>query len=445
MGLSRQALRPVGYLRQVHMDQLAAAAGLGRIQHEASAVLNTLLDSDARPTQSLATLVAFAAHHNGTDLYCSAQRDNYMVAIRRERQVMRIGRVPRDWAEHFVGYAKVEAQLKLDDHRHPQDGHISVRDGSGVIDVRVATFPTYFGEDLSLRILDARFRLMELDELGLSAEHRDVTHWLLRQPSGLILIAGHSGSGKTTTAYALLDKLNDGTRKINTLEDPVECYVEGVHQTQVNGSIGLDFADLLPPLLRHDPDVIFVGEIRDPETARIATRAAGTGHLVIATIHAPHAAGAVHSMLNLGANRHTLAGSLRGVIAQDLLRRVCSECAQPVNGQVVSFSLDDADEQLPDPNGPGMLRAVGCEACSMSGYDGLVAVFELLKCSPEVRRAIDRMKPPDAIADVAVQDGMVPLSRMAKVTAVNGITSVEEVSRYLEGLHSSADVEIEHA
>ena len=393
---------------------------------DTAGVIRILLEQDASPAHALDTLVLYAAHRNGTDLFCCAQRDHHVLSLRCDKIIQDLVEVPNEWAKRFIGHAKVEALLDPAQHRHPQDGHLVIDDEGHPIDVRVGTLPTFQGEDLALRILDSRYRLLSLDKLGVSEQAMGKLETLINHQFGLVLVTGPTGSGKTTTLYAILNTLNDGTLKINTIEDPVECYIAGTHQSQINRRIGFDFAELLPEVLRQNPDVIMIGEIRDPETARIALRAAVTGQLVFATLHAPTAATAVHRMLSLGANPHLLAGSLRGAIAQNVVRRICPACAAPVEENAPKVDFDDMRDLIERDATPAAMRGPGCEKCSQTGYDGLTGVFEVLECTHAISPLVEHEETPEAIERQAVQDGMVPLRAAARLAVAQGITTMEE-------------------
>jgi type II secretory ATPase GspE/PulE/Tfp pilus assembly ATPase PilB-like protein len=402
---------------------------------DASPVLRTLLEQNASPSDCFDTLVRHAAHRKAGDLYLSAIRDAYMVSMRSDGMLQRLGRVSKEWGIRLIGYAKVEATLDPSEHRRPQDGRLLVLDGNDPIDVRVSAMPTFFGEDLALRVLDRRNQIFSIENLGLSTPLRNVLWSLIRQPHGLVLVSGSTGAGKTTTLYTILNVLNDGTRKVNTLEDPIEFDLPGVHQSQINPRIGLDFGDLLPALMRQDPDIIMVGEVRDTVTAKTAVRAAATGQLVFATLHATKAASAIHSMLGLGANAHLLAGSLRGVIAQHLMRRICSGCSEPLEGTDVLNLFEDVEHLLPNHARPVLHQGRGCEVCNETGYKNRAALFEMLICTSAIRSLIEAKATPDAIEARAIQEGMIPLRRSAKLLVAEGITTLEEVMRILD-LHT---------
>ncbi|MEM9658815.1 MAG: GspE/PulE family protein, partial [Planctomycetota bacterium] len=301
------------------------------------------------------------------------------------------------------------------------------------IDVRVSTLPTLFGEDATLRLLDASHEMRSLDDLGLSVAEKNRLASLIDRPNGLVLVTGPTGAGKTTTLYACLTRLHDGVRKINTLEDPVEYSIPGVRQSQVHRAIELDFAELLKSVLRQAPDIVMVGEIRDAETAETAVRAANSGHLVLATLHAPTAAGAVQSMFALGVAPHFLASSLVGVVAQRLVRRLCPRCR-------VAYELPDApsmfaavDALLTGESKGVLYGPKGCHECGEDGYLGRCGVFEVLTAGKEVRERIAARRPRDEVHQAAVDEGMATFHQASLIALAEGRTSVEEVTRVIPG------------
>lgn len=397
-----------------------------------SGVLATLIEQQAPASDAFNTLTRYAAHQRAADVHCSACADGYEILLRCDGMLRSLGRAPRAWGEKLIGYAKVEARLDAAEHRRPQDGRVIVEDDRHAIDVRVSTMPTFFGEDLALRLQDRRNPLLTLEQLGMTLNERNAVRSLIYQPNGLVLVSGAAGAGKTTTQYAILNELNDGTRKINTIEDPVEFDLPGIHQTQVNPRIRLDFADLLPAVLRQDPDVIMVGEVRDAATAQTTLRAAVTGQLVFATLHAGSAAGAIHSLLGLGVHEHLLAGALRGVIAQHLVRRICSECDEALDATAKLTLFDSVRDDLPIELEPVLHQGRGCPACHRTGYLGRVGIFEVLMVTPPIARLIEKRATPDIIEEQALRERMIPLRTRAKIAVAHGITSLEEAMRTVD-------------
>ena len=285
-----------------------------------------------------------------------------------------------------VSRLKVMAGLDISETRLPQDGHIALRLGGRAIDVRVSTLPGNYGERVVMRVLDRSAGLMPLEQLGLRADQEAVLQRMAERPNGIILATGPTGSGKTTTLYSLLQLANDEIRNILTTEDPIEYDLPGISQSQINAEIGMTFAAGLRAALRQDPDIILVGEIRDHETASVAAQASLTGHLVFSSLHANGSVGAVVRLRDLGLDDFLIASTLRGVIAQRLLRKLCTSCRAPVapdEGAVRHFQMAGVD--VPAQH----YEARGCDLCNNTGYAGRVGVFEILDVSEELRAAID--------------------------------------------------------
>src|SRR5438876_2288096 len=278
------------------------------------------------PHDAAEQIIRHAIAVQASDLFLLSDEGSVSVSLRVIGQIEQFSVVSRDQGRHLINFLKTTAGMDIAEHRRPQEGRWIFDFVSERVDLRINVVPTLFGEDLAVRILSHKIGLRPLDSLGLSRNDYNRLTGLLASPSGLLLVTGPTGTGKTTTLYACLQHLNTGTRKINTIEDPIEYAIGGVRQSQVSAKIGVDFADLLKNILRQAPDVIMIGEIRDEETAATAVRAANSGHLVVATLHAPVAAGAVQSMRALGANRFFLSSCILGVIAQRLVRVLCPNC-----------------------------------------------------------------------------------------------------------------------
>ena len=297
------------------------------------------------------------------------------------------------------------------------------------VDLRINAIPTLFGEDLTCRVLDRGSELLSLDQLGMTRNEMGNLRAILGSPSGLILVTGPTGTGKTTTLYAALQSLNDGTRKINTIEDPVEYSLPGIRQSPVLSKIGVDFSELLPNILRQAPDVIMIGEIRDEETAITAVRAANSGHLVMATLHAPVAAGAVQSMLALGVHPYFLASSLLGVVAQRLVRVLCRECRQEFDISQSPATFEDIESLLEEGEGHSIFGPGGCEKCYGSGYATRTGLFEVLTFNRDIRQLVAQGRPAKEIERAAVAAGMIEFRRGALLKVARGETSTEEMLR----------------
>jgi type II secretory ATPase GspE/PulE/Tfp pilus assembly ATPase PilB-like protein len=383
------------------------------------------------PDQTVPAVIEYAAKLHASDLFFYSNEDHLEVAVRHLGMVRPLGRLPAEFGRRCLSYVKTAANMNFSERRRPMDGRwlFSRRSGQH-LDLRINTIPTLYGEDCTLRILDQEYRLLSVDQLGMDAHHHGRLTQFLANPNGLLLVTGPTESGKSTTLYACLSQLNTGERKINTIEDPIEYSLAGIRQTQVNASLDLTFDALLRHVLRQAPDVIMIGEIRDAETALTAVRAAGSGHLVLATLHAPVAAAAVHSLLRLGVHPYLLSNALLGVVSQRLLRTLCPQCK--VTYDVPAPKLFEAVRPWLAPGeGATLSGPVGCSACFNTGYAGRTGVFEMLRVSPAIRELIDGSAPVSAIRRKAVEDGMIEFRQSALLKVAHGLTSIEEVVRVL--------------
>ena len=384
------------------------------------------------PEQAVAALIDFAADLNASDLFIVANEDHVAVMARHLGIYRQLTTLATEFGRHCMGHIKAEAGLDHAEHRRPQDGRwLRERPGMPKIDLRVSTIPTLYGEDFSLRLLIRDKHLLGLDSLGLLDQECSVFLELLRSPSGLILVTGPTGSGKTTTLYAALNHLHNGERKINTIEDPIEFALPGIRQAQVNHHAKVDFPDLLRSVLRQAPDIIMIGEIRDPVTAETAVRAANSGHLVLATLHAPVSTGAIQSMLSLGVQPHFLGALLRGVVAQQLVRTLCSKCKRSYDPAEGPTLFAEIDPSLNPGKGKELFVANGCQACHATGYVARTGVFEVLPVTPDLRRTILAGATSETIREGAIRGGMIEMRQAAMTKVGRGQTSVEEVLRVI--------------
>ena len=332
------------------------------------------------------------------------------------------------WGERVVSRIKIMSRLDIVERRLPQDGHAKLAlPGQGETDFRVSTLPALYGEKVVLRILGRNQGLLDVAALGLEEPQVGVYLEGIRKPSGLVLIAGPTGSGKTTSLYTAINVLNDPARNISSVEDPVEINLDGVNQVNINERTGLDFATVLRAFLRQDPDIIMVGEIRDPETVDIALKAAQTGHLVLSTLHTRDAPAALTRLLNLGARPFDLASSLSLVMAQRLVRKLCRHCRQPQTldaraARAAGFDKDATCEEMT------IYAAHGCSHC-MNGYKGCVGIFQLMPCGAEIEAAITRGRARADIERLARASGMRGLRTAGLAKVRDGVTSLAEVLR----------------
>jgi type II secretion system protein E len=333
---------------------------------------------------------------------------------------------PKHFHAALISRVKIMANMNIAERYLPQDGHIQITHAGHRVDIRVGTMPTLYGESLVMRLLEKGARVKTLEELGMDRERVERLGQLVEKPHGIFLATGPTGSGKTTTLYSILSSIYSPEKKFLTLEDPVEYELPGVGQIPVNPKRNFTFASGLRSILRQDPDVIMVGEIRDPETAEIAIRAALTGHLVFSTLHTNDSAGAITRLIDMGIEPFLIASSLESVLAQRLVRRICSECKQPV--ELDAELLATLAAFGADPGTATYYRGAGCEACRGTGYRGRLALFELLIMTPELREMVVAKESSAEIKSAAVQN-MVTLRDDGLRKAAAGVTTMEEVLR----------------
>ena len=385
-----------------------------------------LLDSadDAPAIRLINGLIAESLRQGVSDIHIEPYETALVVRMRVDGVLTEKLRMPPHVAPVLVSRIKVMARLDIAERRVPQDGRISLSLGGKLVDVRVSTLPNRAGERVVMRLLDKENAGIDLVQLGLDPKAEDTLRRALAEPNGIVLVTGPTGSGKTTTLYAALRGLNDGQRNILTVEDPVEYAVDGVGQTQVNSKVGLTFAAGLRAILRQDPDVVMVGEIRDKETADIAVQASLTGHLVLSTVHTNDAAGAITRMRDMGVEPFLLASTLRAVIAQRLVRRLCPHCREE----------HEISPGMAEVLGMKKLRTVwsarGCAQCGQTGYQGRVGVFEALRVDDTIRQMIHDNADEAAIARHAFADSPT-LAKAVRRLVSDGVTSAEEAARIL--------------
>jgi general secretion pathway protein E len=383
-----------------------------------------LLDTadDAPAIRLINGIIAEAVRQGVSDIHIEPYESGLVVRMRIDGVLRETLRMPPHVAPVIVSRIKVMARLDIAERRVPQDGRIGLTLGGKLLDVRVSTLPSRAGERVVLRILDKDNAGIDMDGLGMTAETDALLREALAEPNGIILVTGPTGSGKTTTLYAGLRQLNDGSRNILTVEDPVEYAVDGVGQTQVNPKVGLTFAAGLRAILRQDPDVVMVGEIRDRETAEIAVQASLTGHLVLSTVHTNDAPGAITRMRDMKVEPFLLASTLRAIIAQRLVRRLCPVCRKPEPASDALAKLLDVK------SGTIVYEPGGCDACNHTGFKGRVGVFEAVRIDDTVRRMINEGADEDDIARHAFAKTN-SLTAAARILVRDGVTTPEEAVR----------------
>ncbi len=389
----------------------------------------------ASPETAVAQFVREAAKLGASDVFFSAGSNHVLVQMRHLGIVRPLGVLPSDLGRRCLAHVKVKAGMDTAERRRPQDGRW-IFDETGesadpAVDLRINAIPTLHGEDLAIRIVPHNQQHLVLEQLGMSRPQIDQYRNMIQSPGGLILITGPTGSGKTATLYSTLSRLNDGSRKINTIEDPIEFAIEGLRQSQVNPLIELGFAELLRSVLRQNPDVIMVGEIRDEETARTVVHAANSGTLVFATLHSPAAPAAVQSLRNLGAHPHFLAASLRGVVSQRLVRTLCPDCRTSIDISDAPYAFDEVKNLLTPGEGRTLYSATGCPKCGMTGYLSRTGVFEIMPVTPAMRDLIASASPSRQLRDKAIDEGMLQFRQAALLKVAQGQTTIEEVFRVI--------------
>lgn len=373
-------------------------------------------------------LLTDAMHMRASDIHIEPFPDHLRVRYRVHGRLREIASPPVRYAAAIVSRIKILARLDIAERRLPQDGRARLELDGRRVDLRVATAPTVHGESLVVRLLESDRRGVGLDELGLAPEVEARLRGILRSPHGMLLVTGPTGSGKTTTLYAALRSLDRDTLKVVSVEDPVEYQIEGVTQIHVRPDIGLDFARVLRSVVRHDPDVVMVGETRDPETADIAVHAALTGHLLLSTLHTNSAAGAVARLLDMGVEPYLLASVLRAVIGQRLVGLLCPHCREPRPAEPGERELLGRHA----PAAPILYRAPGCARCDGLGIVGRVGIFELLEVDDRIRALIRERAPTQAIQAAAEAAGMRTMWQDGVAKALAGTTTLEEVGRVTE-------------
>ncbi|MFO0101285.1 MAG: type II secretion system ATPase GspE, partial [Betaproteobacteria bacterium] len=384
---------------------------LSRLMQDIPEVEDLLESEDDAPIiRMINALLTQATRDGASDIHIEAFETYSLVRFRVDGTLRDVVRPKRALHAALVSRIKIMAQLDIAEKRLPQDGRITLRVGGKAVDVRVSTLPTGHGERVVLRLLEKDLSRLTLESLGMSERTLKTFDALIHQPHGIILVTGPTGSGKSTTLYGAIRRLDHATTNIMTVEDPVEYDIAGIGQTQVNPKIDMSFARALRAILRQDPDVVMIGEIRDLETAQIAVQASLTGHLVLATLHTNDSASAVTRLVDMGVEPFLLSSSLLGVLAQRLVRKLCPHCKQP------------------DPNGQGW-RPVGCPAGAHTGYLGRTGIYEMLIVDDAVRQLVHPGANDGDIRRTAERAGMLPMRSDGMRWVAGGVTSQEEVLR----------------
>ncbi len=395
------------------VDDMGESLDLAKLTEQLPEVADLLeAENDAPIIKLINALLTQAVREGASDIHLEIFETRSLVRFRVDGTLRDVVEPRRGLHPAMASRIKVMASLDIAEKRLPQDGRIALRIAGRPIDVRVSTLPTANGERVVLRLLDKQAGRLTLDALGMGAKDRGEVDALIQQPHGIVLVTGPTGSGKTTTLYAALSRLDRKTRNVMTVEDPVEYELDGIGQTQVNPRIEMTFARALRAILRQDPDVVMIGEIRDLETAQIAVQASLTGHLVLATLHTNDAPGAITRLVDMGIEPYLLASTLSGVLAQRLVRKLCLQCRTPTEAA-----------------GERTYRQVGCAACNFSGFKGRTGIYELLTVDDDLRRLVHDQAAERDLRDHAVARGMTRLREDGMRWVQEGVTSLDEVIR----------------
>jgi len=376
---------------------------------------------DAPVVRLVNLLLLDAVNGRASDIHLEPRRTHMEVRYRVDGELQHVRNIPRQLMAACISRIKVMADMDIAERRIPQDGRITIKVEGRQVDLRVSTLPIQYGERVVMRVLDRDRNIRRLEELGFAPRNLMTFRWLLQQPNGIILVTGPTGSGKTTTLYAALREIQSVSRNIITCEDPIEYELEGINQSNVNEKAGLTFAAQLRAILRQDPDVVLVGEIRDQETAEIACRAAMTGHLVLSTLHTNDAVSAIPRLIDMGVEPFLISSALAGVVAQRLVRVICPHCKR---GYEPSLTEIQVLGRMVDK----LYRGGGCSACGGRGYLGRIGVHEILVVDDDIRELTVKHVPSSQILEAARRKGMVPMSQDGIEKVVQGITTLEEVT-----------------
>jgi type IV pilus assembly protein PilB len=413
-----------GLVEEIEVDDKRSA--LGSIKPEALDLAGEGLGGPA--VKIVTALLDQAVKDEASDIHIEPEADKVRVRFRIDGFLYDVSSFPPHYLHPIVSRIKILAKLDIGEKRRPQDGNIHLNISGKRIDLRVSTYPVVHGEKVVIRILDLTKAQVKLEDLGFSADTLEEYKKLLHSSNGIILVTGPTGSGKTTTLYATLNFINTGGKHIITIEDPVEYQLNNISQGQVDPKAGMTFANALRSMLRQDPDIIMVGEIRDRETAELAIHAALTGHLVFSTLHTNDAPGAITRLLDMGVEPFLLSSSLRGVLAQRLVRKVCPKCSEtyvPDTSLLKSFNLDQK-------SGFKLRRGKGCLACRMSGYKGRTGLLELLISNQSISELINVKVPAARLWETALKSGMKSMREQGIEKALEGITTLDEVQRTIQ-------------
>jgi len=387
---------------------------------ETEEIEDLLKDASAPVVQLLNATFIKGIRSEASDIHFEPNSKNVKVRFRIDGHLQDVDEIGIGSYQQLISRVKVIGKMNVSERRLPQDGRVRLRIGTKEIDLRISTIPTVFGERLVLRILDKSNRLVGLEELGLIEEDFEIIERIIKKPHGLILVTGPTGAGKSTTLYSIIQKIKSPEKNIITIEDPVEYQIDGISQIQVKPKIDLTFANGLRSILRQDPDVIMIGEIRDIETAEIALHASMTGHLVLSTLHTNDAPSSVIRLIDLGVQNFLVSASLECVIAQRLVRKICDNCK-------IEYKPNDIEKSFFKSKVKRLYRGKGCEYCFNTGYKGRIGIFEIFPIDDDARRLIMDTKKVNNIGQYFISKGYKSLFEDGLIKVEKGVTTIDEV------------------
>jgi len=410
-----------------------AALSLAQEVHQPAGSTVSLLENelaaDEAPVVQLVNAILFESVSQGaSDIHLESQKDGLVIRFRIDGILNDIRTIPKNLTSAVISRIKITSGMDISERRRPQDGRIQLKIGDVQVDMRVNTLAAQHGESVVLRLLHEKSTTTKFEQLGLESDELKRLMRLLQNANGIVLVTGPTGSGKTTTLYACLQEINSRARKIITIEDPIEYSLQGIVQTQISHKAGLDFAVSLRAIMRQDPDVILLGEIRDKETLEAAMHAASTGHLVFSTIHTNSAAKTISRLKEMGTPEYLISSTIAGIVAQRLVRRICDDCKTGYQASVDELKVlgfQHFDHPIT------LYKGLGCKNCKNTGYSGRVAIYEILDITKEIQELIDANASMGSILDEAIQKGMITLGMDGERKIAAGLTTVEEVTRVL--------------
>ncbi|MHC4876516.1 MAG: GspE/PulE family protein [Planctomycetota bacterium] len=403
----------------IRIAELEAARDAGELHIEVEQ------DEESPVVRLVKSILIGAVNAGASDIHLEPHKPQMRIRYRVDGELQQVMTIPNDSEEAVVGRIKVMADMDTTEKRRPQDGNLTVEENGQRASFRVSCIPCVDGEKVVMRVLDESNKEYAFESLGMAQQEIEVCRDLISKPYGMIVVTGPTGSGKTTTMYTMLTSIDSSEKNVSTIEDPVEFWLPGINQVQANNEHGMGFANGLKYLMRQDPDVILVGEIRDHETATAAVQAALTGHLLISTLHTNDAVGAITRLNDLGLDHFKIAGSLLASMAQRLLRKICPYCREEnePNPRMLEYLLEG--RLLPD--GATFYRGAGCRKCLGTGFIGRIPIYEIMQVSMELEKGIEAGLPTSKLRDLAMADGMTVLPQAGMQQALAGLTTVEEV------------------